>query len=76
MAQDVIKRDTMLFMNYGAAYRQSRRLVATFLNPRIAAKYWPAQEVESLKFVLGVARAPQDFLSLARWCVRSFVRWA
>ncbi|GJE91216.1 cytochrome P450 [Phanerochaete sordida] len=73
MAQDVIKRDTMLFMNYGAAFRQSRKLVATFLNARIAAKYWPAQEVESLKFVLGVARAPQDFLSLTRWTATSLV---
>ncbi|GJE91204.1 cytochrome P450 [Phanerochaete sordida] len=73
MVNDVIKRDTMLFMNYGAAYRQSRRLVATFLNPRIASKYWPAQEAESIKFALGVRKAPQDVQKLTRWTATSLI---
>ena len=67
MAQEVVKRDTMLFMNYGPEFRKSRKLVSTFLNQRNASKYWPAQEIESLKFVLAVQRNPSDWLKLTRW---------
>lgn len=73
MAQEVVKRDTMLFMNYGPEFRKSRKLVSTFLNQRNASKYWPAQEIESLKFVLAVQRNPSDWLKLTRWTATSLV---
>ncbi|GJE91221.1 cytochrome P450 [Phanerochaete sordida] len=73
MMQEVIKRDTLLFMNYGSDFARIRKLVATFLNSREAAKYWPAQEVESLKFVLAVQQAPQDALQLTRWTSTSLI---
>ncbi|GJE91218.1 cytochrome P450 [Phanerochaete sordida] len=73
MVQEVIKRDTMLFMNYGPAYRNSRRLVSTFLNARIAEKYWPAQELESVRFVLAVRKAPHDLLELTRWTATALI---
>lgn len=67
MAKEVIKRDTMLFMNYGPEFRQSRKLTSTFINPRAASKYWPMQEAESLKFILSVKRTPSEVLDLTRW---------
>ncbi|EKM50483.1 uncharacterized protein PHACADRAFT_188057 [Phanerochaete carnosa HHB-10118-sp] len=73
MAQEIIKRDTMLFMNYGPEFTKSRRLISTFLNQKIASKYWPAQEIESLKFVLSVRRTPADVLELTRWTATSLI---
>ncbi|GJE91213.1 cytochrome P450 [Phanerochaete sordida] len=73
MSQEVIKRETLLFMNYGPEFKKTRKLLSTFLNPRIASQYWATQEIESLKFVLKLHRSPKDALKLARWTTTSLI---
>lgn len=68
MAQEIMKRDTMLFMNYGPEFKKSRQLVRTFVHRKTASKYWEVQEIESLKFVLSVQGTPTEVLKLTRWC--------
>ncbi|EKM50462.1 uncharacterized protein PHACADRAFT_152457 [Phanerochaete carnosa HHB-10118-sp] len=73
MAQEIMKRDTMLFMNYGPEFKKSRQLVRTFVHRKTASKYWEVQEIESLKFVLSVQRTPTDVLELTRWAATSLI---
>ncbi|EKM53001.1 uncharacterized protein PHACADRAFT_175458 [Phanerochaete carnosa HHB-10118-sp] len=73
MATELVGRNTLLFMNYGPNFRKIRKLVSTFTNARTAAKYWPVQEAESLKFVLNMKRVSGDAMEHCRWATTSLI---
>ncbi|KAI0055352.1 cytochrome P450 [Artomyces pyxidatus] len=73
MAAELVGRNTMLFTNYNALYKEYRRILSTFSPARMASKYWTLQEAESLKFVANLQAAPQDVIEHVRTSVASVI---
>jgi len=63
MAGELVgKEDTaILFMKYGAKWRQTRQLVHGWLNQRNLECYLPVQALESHRLLLNLLEKPEDF---------------
>ena len=69
MAKELVGRETMLFMNYGARFKKARRLTSSLTHARTAETYWPVQEAETLKFVLALRQSRGNILKHCQWYV-------
>lgn len=63
MAGELVGKEetAMLFMKYGAKWRQTRQLVHSWLNKRNLEAYLPVQVLESHRLLSNLLDKPENF---------------
>ncbi|TDL27032.1 cytochrome P450 [Rickenella mellea] len=77
LLREVMGLRGLTFLPYRDRFRQNRRLIQQFFNPRASAQFRPAQKLQVMILLNHLLQAPEDFLRhIQRWASRTMLNVA